>query len=74
MIHYENLQIYLRLRLKLKNYIPYWNLINHNGQWFKVDIEFNTQKRIEARKKKKKKNEGKKRNGNKDGTALYIIR
>ena len=29
--HYENLQPYLRLGLKLKKYIAYYNLINHNG-------------------------------------------
>ena len=29
--HYENLQLYLRLGLKLKKYVTYQNLINHNG-------------------------------------------
>ena len=29
--HYENLQLYLRLGLKLKKYVAYQNLINHNG-------------------------------------------
>ena len=28
---YENVQFYLRLGLKLKKYMVYWNLINHNG-------------------------------------------
>ena len=30
-IHYENLQLDLRLGLKLKKYIVYWNLINLNS-------------------------------------------
>ena len=30
-IHYENLQLYVRLGLKLKKYITYYNLINGNG-------------------------------------------
>ena len=30
-LHYENLQLYLRLGLKLKKYIVHSNLINHNG-------------------------------------------
>ena len=30
-LHYENLQLYLRLELKLKNYIRGENSINHNG-------------------------------------------
>ena len=30
-LHYENLQLYLRLELKLKKYIAYYNLINQNG-------------------------------------------
>ena len=30
-IHYENLQLYLRLGLKLKIHIGHQNLINHNG-------------------------------------------
>ena len=29
-IHYENLQLSLRLGLKFKNYIAYQNLINNN--------------------------------------------
>ena len=29
--HYENLQLYLRLGLKLKKYVAYQNLINHNS-------------------------------------------
>ena len=30
-LHYENLQLYLRLGLKLKKYNAPWKLINHNG-------------------------------------------
>ena len=30
-IHYENLQLDLRLGLKLKKYIVYWNSINLNS-------------------------------------------
>ena len=30
-LHYENLQLYLRLGLKLKKYIPYYNSISHSG-------------------------------------------
>ena len=29
-LHYENLQFYLRLGLKLRKLIAYWNSINHN--------------------------------------------
>ena len=31
LIDYENLQLYLRLGLKLKKYTVYQNSINHNG-------------------------------------------
>ena len=46
MIHYENLQLYLRLGFKLKNI--YRVLEFNESQWLKQDLEFNTQKRIEA--------------------------
>ena len=29
-VHYENLQLYFILGLKLKKYIAYYNLINHS--------------------------------------------
>ena len=45
-IHYENLQIYLRLGLKVKEI--YRVLDFNQSQWLKQYIEFNTQKRIEA--------------------------
>ena len=45
-LHYENLQLYLRLGLKLKKLHRVLEL-NHS-QWLKPYIEFNTQKRIEA--------------------------
>ena len=59
-IHYGNLQLYLRLRLKLKkiNRVLEFN----QSQWLKPYIEFNTQKRIEA-----------KRNNGKDIKALYKL-
>ena len=30
-LHYENLQLYLRVELKLKNDIAYYNSVKHNG-------------------------------------------
>ena len=59
-IHYENLKLYLRLRLKQKNI--YRVLEFNQSQWSKPYIEFNTQERIEAEK-----------NGDKDGKALYNL-
>ena len=59
-IHYENLWLYLRLRLKLKKI--YHVLESNQSQWLKQYVEFNTQERIEAEK-----------NGNKDGKALYKL-
>ena len=47
-IHYENVKLYLRLGLKLKNYIAYQNLTNQFNQRLKQYVEFNTQKGIEA--------------------------
>ena len=49
-IHYENVELYLRLGLKLKKYIAYQNLTNQFNQRLKQYVEFNTQKRIEAEK------------------------
>ena len=47
-IHYENLQLYLRLGLKLNIY----RVLEFNQpQWLKPYVEFNTQKRIEREKK-----------------------
>ena len=59
-IHYENLQFYLRLGLKLKKI--HRVLEFNQSQWLKPYIEFNTQKRIEAEK-----------NNDKDGKALYKL-
>ena len=59
-IHYENLKLYLRLRLKQKNI--YRVLEFNQSQWSKPFIEFNTQERIEAEK-----------NGDKDGKALHKL-
>ena len=58
MLHYENLQLYVRLGLKL-------NTIHHvlelnQLQWLKPNVEFNTQKRI-----------GAKNYDDQDGKALY---
>ena len=46
MIHYENLRLYLRLELKLKNHVLEFNL----SQWLKRYVDFNTQKRINRKK------------------------
>ena len=59
-IHYENLQLYLRLGVKLKKL--HHVLEFNQSQWLKQCVEFNTQKRIEAEK-----------NGDKDGKALYKL-
>ena len=48
MLHYENLQLYLRLGLKLKKYIVYQNSINRNGQ--NPYVEFNTKKEQKEKK------------------------
>ena len=50
-LHCENLQLYLRLGLKLKKYITNQNSLHHQWQWVKPCVEFNTQKRIDAEKK-----------------------
>ena len=60
MIHYENLQLYLRLGLILKNI--YRVLEFNQSQWVKQYIEFNAQKTTEAEK-----------NGEKDRKALYKL-
>ena len=47
-IHYENLQRYLRLGLKLKQI---YRILDFNqSQWLKQYAEFNTHKKIEAEK------------------------
>ena len=47
-IHYENLQLYLRLGFKLKKI---YRLLDFNqSEWLKPYIEVNTQKRIETEK------------------------
>ena len=57
-IHYENLQLCLRLGLKLKNIFCVLEL--NQSKWLKQYVEFEIQKRIEAE-----------RNGDKD--ALYKL-
>ena len=59
-IHYENLQRYLRLRLKLKKIHRVFEF--NQSQWLKQYVEFNTQKRIEPEE-----------NGDKDGKAQYKL-
>ena len=59
-IHYENLQLYLRLGLKLRKI--HRVLEFNQSQWPKPYVELDTQKRIEAEK-----------NGDKDGKALYKL-
>ena len=56
-IHYQNLQLYLKLGLKLKKI--HRVLEFNQSQWLKLYVEFKTQKRIEAE-----------INGDKDGRAL----
>ena len=63
-IHYENLQLYLRLVLKLKKIDRVLEF--SQSQWLKEYIKLNTQKRIEAKNKKKKKID-------KDGKVLYKL-
>ena len=46
--HYENLQLYLRLGMKLRKI---HHIVEFNqSQWLKPYVEFNTQERIEAEK------------------------
>ena len=60
MLDYENLQLYQRLGLKLKeiHHVLELNL----SQWLKLYVEFNTQKRKDVGK-----------NGDKDGKTLYKL-
>ena len=58
MHHYEKLQLYLKLRLKLKkiHHVLGFSKIHHalrfnQSQWLQPYVEFSTQKRIEAEKK-----------------------
>ena len=60
MIYSENLQLHLRLGLKLKRI--YRVLKFNESQWLKQYVEFNTQKGIEAKKI-----------GDKDRKALYKL-
>ena len=54
-LHYENLQLYLRLGLKLYRVLEF-----NQSQWLKQYVEFNTQERTEEEK-----------NGDKDEKTLY---
>ena len=51
MIHYGNFKLYLSLGLKLEKIHRILEL--NQSQWLKQYVEFNTQKRLEAKKKKK---------------------
>ena len=58
-IHYENMQLYLRLGLKLKKD----RVLEFNqSQWLKQCVELRTQKRVKAEE-----------NGGKDGKTLYKL-
>ena len=59
-IHYENLQLYLRLGLKLRKI--HRVLEFSQSQWLKPYIEFNKEKRIDAEE-----------NFDKEGSALYKL-
>ena len=48
-MHYENLQLYLRLGLKLKEICQVLEF--NQSQWPKQYVEFNTLKKIEGEKK-----------------------
>ena len=52
MLYYENMQLYLRLALKLKR--THHILEFNQSEWLKLYVEFNTQKRIKAEKNKDK--------------------
>ena len=60
LLHYENLQLYLRLQLKLKKIHCVFEF--NQSQWLTPYVEFNTQKRIEAEK-----------NGEKYEKSLYRL-
>ena len=60
LIHYENVQLYLRLGLNVKNI--HHALEFNQPEWLKPYIEFNTQKKTEAEK-----------NNDKDGKALHKL-
>ena len=51
-LHYENLQLYLRLGLKLREI--HHVLEFNKPQWLRQSIDFNSQKRIEAGKNRHK--------------------
>ena len=48
LLHYENLQLYLRLQLNLKKIHCVFEF--NQSQWLTPYVEFNIQKRIEAEK------------------------
>ena len=60
MLHYQNLQLYLRRILKLKKIHPVLEF--NQSQWLKPYVAFNIQKRIETEK-----------NGVKDGKVSYRL-
>ena len=59
-IHYQNMQLYVRLGFKLKTIHHVLELTQ--SQWLKPYVEFNTQKGIESGK-----------NGDKDRKGLYKL-
>ena len=58
-LHYKNLQLYLRLELKLKKYTLYQSLINHSGQNHMLNSRHKSNRN--------------KRNGNQNGKVLYRL-
>ena len=59
-LHYEKVQLYLTLGLKLKKIYPILEF--NQSQWLKPYIKFNTHKQNRSRK-----------NDDKDGKALYKL-
>ena len=71
-LHYENLQLYLKLGLKLKKMHRVLEI--NQSQWLKPYIAFKTQKSIEAEKRLKNdqdKNRKERKDKDKDRKVLY---
>ena len=57
-LHYENLELYLRLEIKKIHCVLEFN----QSQWLKIYVEFNTKKKNRSRK-----------NGDEDGKGLHKL-